>query len=117
MKETYHNNRGIDVPLESNENKTTVIPSNKVNNFEEKLERQAQILDKIDKHFYKLQAFRLLIGCGIAYLVLVILEMIIINAFSWNTGELMNSFVELLKFVISTLIGYVFSETQKHKDK
>lgn len=128
MKRIYYKNKSkhdtpeIDEPFEYDEqvsmfNETTVIPSKQVDNFEEELERKAKIIDKMDKHLYKQHGFHLLIGCGIAYLVLVIFDVIVSNAFSWKQSELMNGFVELLKFVISTLIGYVFSETQKHKNE
>lgn len=128
MNHNYYKNKSkrdnpeIDTPLEYDEkisisNETTILPSKQVDNFEEELEKKAQIFDKMDKHLYKQHGFHLLIGCGIAYLVLVIFDVIVSNAFSWKQSELMNGFVELLKFVISTLIGYVFSETQKHKNE
>ena len=126
MNENYSNkshnsNREIDTPLKDNvaiseENQTTTMSSDKVDDFEKKLDKQVKMLDKFDKHLYKLHALHLLVGCGIAYLTLVIFEMIVTNAFSWHIGELMNGFIELLKFIISTLIGYVFSENQKDKN-
>lgn len=45
----------------------------------------------------------------------MILDTVVSNAFSWKSSELTTGFVELVEFVISTLIGYVFSEVQKRK--
>lgn len=118
MKENYDNeiNSGIDTPLNYDDelkdtDKIKTISSDKV----DYIEKQIGLYDKLDKHIYKHHAFNLLIGCGIAYLIIVILDTVVSNAFSWQSSELTTGFVELVKFVISTLIGYVFSEVQKHK--
>lgn len=113
-------NEGIDLPLASNTQNndaftTTIINSQKVDSYEEKLEKRARYFDKMDKHVYKQYAFKLLVSCGIVYLALVILDTVVTNAFSWESSKLLNGFIELIKFVISTLIGYVFSEIQKNK--
>ena len=79
------------------------------------LERQANYADRMDKHVYKKHGLKLMIGCGIAYILMVIFDTITIN-FGWQTSSLASGLVELLKFVISTLIGFVFSENVK-KDK
>lgn len=115
-------NSEIDVPLSPEQSgkesvKTRLISSKSADEFEKRMEQQARYYEKMDKHIYKRLGFRLLVGCGIAYLVLVILDMVLINfCKSWEQSPLVNSFVELLKFVISTLIGYVFSETTKSKN-
>ena len=114
-------NQGIDLPLPSNDESTeevqTTLSSDKVDNVEEELEKKARLYDKIDKHVYKRYAFKLLIGCGLTYLFLVIFDTVVSNVFSWNTSDMLDRFIELLKFVISTLIGYVFSESQKNKNE
>lgn len=81
----------------------------------EELERQANYADRMEKHVYKKHGLKLMIGCGIAYIILVVFDTITINI-GWQTSSLSNGLVELLKFVISTLIGFVFSENVK-KDK
>lgn len=120
MKENYDNENSseIDKPLNYNASQdidmmTKTITSKEADNIEEK----ANLYDRMDKHIYKHHGFRLLIGCGIIYLTIVILDTVVSNLWNWNASELTIGFVELVKFVISTLIGYVFSETQKHKDK
>nr|DAM48016.1 MAG TPA: hypothetical protein [Caudoviricetes sp.] len=121
MKENYDNENDseIDKPLNSNAlqsqdvNMTRIIPSKEADN----IERKANFYDRMDKHIYKHHGFRLLIGCGIIYLTIIILDTVISNLWNWNASELTTGFVELIKFVISTLIGYVFSETQKHKNE
>ncbi len=119
MKENYDNekNLGIDTPLDyDNElqdiNETTTIPSEKVDD----IEKQVRLCDRMDKHIYKHHGFQLLIGCGFIYLLIVIADTVVSNLLGWKSSELTTGFVELVKFVISTLIGYVFSETQKHKN-
>lgn len=114
----YENNPEIDTPLNyDNElhdtNKTKIISSEKVDD----IERKAKLYDRMDKHIYKHHGFQLLIGCGIIYLLIVISDTVISNLWNWKSSELTTGFVELVKFVISTLIGYVFSETQKHKNE
>lgn len=121
MKENYYDeiNFGIDEPLlkdnnelKNNNKKTTMSPS-KAN----KLEEKANYYKKMGNAIYKFYGFYLLIGCGVTYLLIVILDTIFSNALDWKTSELTEGFLELVKFVISTLMGYVFSETQKNKNK
>lgn len=62
---------------------------------------------------YRSRGFWLMIGCLGAYLFLVIFDSLI----SFNghkISDLAGNFVELLKFVVSTLIGFVFSENLKN---
>ncbi|MDE6673085.1 MAG: lung seven transmembrane receptor family protein [Ruminococcus sp.] len=120
MKENYCEeiNSGIDEPLKDNNelknnNKVKIIPTEEVDD----IERKARYYEKMDKHIYKHHGFQLLIGCGVVYLSIVILDTIVSNAFNWKSSELTKEFLELVKFVISTLIGYVFSETQKNKNE
>lgn len=120
MKSNYDSeqNPGIDTPLEYDDemqsaDRTTIIPPEKVDD----IEKQARFYDRMDKHIYKHHGFQLLIGCGLIYFLIVIADTVFSNLFNWKTSELTTGFVELVKFVISTLIGYVFSETQKHKNE
>lgn len=79
------------------------------------LEQQADYADRMDKHVYKKHGLKLMIGCGIAYIVIVLIDTVTINL-GGQTSSLADGLIELLKFVISTLIGFVFSENVK-KDK
>lgn len=83
----------------------------------ESLEQKAKYADRMEKHIYKKHGLHLMIGCLIAYGTLVILDTLIPN-FNIEMSKLSDGFVELLKFIVSTLIGFVFSESLKHdKDK
>lgn len=79
-------------------------------------EKQANYADRMDKHVYKKHGLKLMVGCGIAYFIIVIFDTLCVNIGSWTTSSLTSGFVELLKFTASTLIGFVFSENLK-KDK
>ena len=83
------------------------------NNEVTSLEEKANYADRMDKHRYKKYGLDLMIGCGIAYIALVIFDTVTCNIWSWKTSELMTGLIELLKFVVSTLIGFVFSESKK----
>lgn len=83
------------------------------NNEVTSLEEKANYADRMDKHWYKKYGLDLMIGCGIAYIVLVIFDTVTCNIWAWKTSELMTGLIELLKFVVSTLIGFVFSESKK----
>lgn len=80
------------------------------------LENAVKYADGMDKHIYKKHGLNLLWATGIAYIIMVLFDTIITNVFSWQTSELMHGLIELLKFLVSTLMGYVFCETSK-KDK
>lgn len=83
----------------------------------ESLEQKAKYADRMEKHIYKKHGLHLMIGCLIAYGTLVVLDTLIPN-FNIEMSKLSDGFVELLKFIVSTLIGFVFSESLKHdKDK
>lgn len=79
------------------------------------MEKQAEYADSMDKHVYKKHGLKLMVGCIIGYGALVLFDSIIVN-FGWQISSLAQGYVELLKFLVSTLIGFVFSETLK-KDK
>ena len=82
----------------------------------ERLERQFRYADRMERHIYKRQGFRLLIGCLIGYGYLVIFDTIIVSS-GLTTSTFFEGFIELLKFVVSTLIGFVFSENLKSDRK
>lgn len=103
---------GIDIPFESDESTYQVQQMDE--NAVTYLERHAEIADKMEKHVYKRHALNLLIGCGIGYFVLVIGDTIVTNL-GWVQSPLAEGLVELLKFIISTLIGFVFSDKLKDK--
>lgn len=79
------------------------------------LENQANYVDRMEKHWFKKYGLNLMIGCGIVYIALVIFDTITYNIWEWKASELMTGLIELLKFVVSTLIGFVFSENLKNK--
>ena len=122
MNENYDEQQDyaeVDIPLNSENIKSVPCnPTTKLLKSKEidKLEHQAKYFDAMDKHVYKKKGFDLLVGCGIAYFLLVVFDTIVINAFSWKTSVLSEGFIELLKFIMSTLIGFVFSETKNKSD-
>ena len=79
----------------------------------ESLEQKAKYADRMEKHIYKKHGLHLMIGCLIAYGALVVLDTLVPN-FKIEMSKLSDGFVELLKFIVSTLIGFVFSESLKH---
>ena len=81
------------------------------------LEQQIQYANRMERHIYKRQGFLLRIGCLIAYGFLVIFDTLV-PTFGFQISKLSDGFVELLKFIVSTLIGFVFSENLKNdKDR
>lgn len=121
-----HEKEGLERPVEDIKEEVDKPPKeisfdspNQVTTISDKmadyLERQADYADRMDKHVYKKHGLKLMIGCGIMYCSLVLIDTALLNFFKWETSGLMTGFVELLKFVISTLIGYVFSEIKKDK--
>lgn len=119
MNQIFHKNstdKKIDTPFEDDPKyqnaQTLIMTQREADNIENAL----KYADGMDKHIYKKHGFKLLCASGGTYIVIVILNTISTNALNWQTSELMSGLIELLKFVISTLMGYVFCETSK-KDK
>lgn len=100
-----------DEPIISSTNNVNQLSSDDVASAE----RKANLADRMEKHVYKKHGLNLMIGCIIGYGAVIVLDTII-SAFGWQISSLTQGFVELLKFLISTLIGFVFSENLK-KDK
>lgn len=89
-------------------------PAKSISNAEsEKLEKQVRYADRMERHIYKRYGYKLLIGCLLGYGFLVLFDTII-SGFNFAISAFADSFVELLKFVVSTLIGFVFSENLKN---
>lgn len=109
----------IDIPPSSSPIDTGEDYSQKIvelsvaKNMAETLEQKAKYADRMERHVYKKHGLQLLIGCLIAYGLVVIFDTLISH---WNLkiSEFSSGFVELLKFVVSTLIGFVFSENLKN---
>lgn len=82
-------------------------------NIENNFNAKADYADRMDKHLYKKYGLRLMIGCGIAYILIVISDTLL-GCFGKEISTLSTGLIELLKFVISTLIGFVFAEIPKN---
>lgn len=107
----------IDIPPDSNES-TTIVSKSQIktlsNKDVDKMEAEFKYAEKMEKHVYKRHGLNLLIWSGVAYIVLVIFDTYIINK-GGQTSPYMEGLVELIKFIISTLIGFVFSDKLKDK--
>lgn len=105
----------VDVPLKEEEEEIPVafIPPHEADN----IEKQMKVYKVIEKTAFKRYGLFMIIGCLSAYFLIVVVSSILENVFEWQVSTLTTSFVELLKFLVSTLIGYVFSETIKSKDE
>ena len=108
-------NEGIEEPLEQscqNQITSILLSGDDATKFEQKL----QIFQINEEHTLKKYGFRLIIGCLVGYFLIVILDFVLCNVFNWETSSISTSFVELLKFLVSTLIGFVFSESTKSRN-
>lgn len=106
----------VEVPLEKNSSSTNeepqelhsfdiaTVPSKEVKDYEDRLRlaEKAQAINLKDRAFY------LMIACGIALLLLYIIDIFLVNL-NLKNSELLSSTYELLKFLLSSLIGVVFS--------
>lgn len=104
----------VDVPLDGSNDIPTTFMSPKQADF---VEKQMKVYKVIEKTTFKRYGLFLIVGCLGAYFLIVVLSSILENVCGWAISSLATSFVELLKFLVSTLIGYVFSETIKSKDE
>lgn len=77
------------------------------------LERKAEFAQKLQTLILREKALGFMIGCLVGYLLIVIADTIVINI-GMQTSTMTNGFVELVKFIISTLIGFTFSESLKN---
>lgn len=109
----------IDVPpnvLPDDENEsfaTKIVEQSVAKKETESLEQKAKYADRMERHIYKRHGLHLLIGCLIAYGLVVVFDTFV-PLLKVTTSEFSSGFVELLKFVVSTLIGFVFSESLKN---
>lgn len=90
-----------------------IVERSVAKNMTETLEQKAKYADRMERHIYKRHGYQLMIGCLIAYGALVLVDTFIPN-FNIEMSKLSDGFVELLKFIVSTLIGFVFSENLKN---
>lgn len=99
---------------------TTVTPLSLSDRRTVKAERKARIAEQkaeLSKKYagtlYRQYALWLLIGCLFCYALTVALDSIMsIN--NWEISSMAENFIELLKYVVSTLLGFVFSENLKN---
>ena len=104
----------VDLPMDSEAKiPTKSIPSKEV----DRIEAQMKLFKTFENHQFKIHGLYLILGCLITYFLIVVLDCISLNVFEWETSALVTSFVELLKFLVSTLIGFVFSESLKHSNE
>ena len=99
----------IDVPPEDSSNQTILSNSQiKIlsNKDVDKLEAEFKYAEKMEKHVYKRHGLNLLICSGVVYVLLVIFDTVIINS-GYQTSPFMEGLLEMIKFIISTLIGFV----------
>jgi len=92
------------------------ISEGKLKLYQKMLRLKAENADRMDKHFYKRKGLHLIVVCIILYLVIVTGDSLL-SAKGYQISSYADGFVELLKFLISTLIGYVFVDSVKHKEK
>lgn len=105
---------GIDEPFETEDNvKATYLNTHTTL----KLEEQIKVFETKEKHVFKRYGLYLIVGCLAGYFLIVVLDSILVNFMNWKTTSLETSFMELLKFLISSLIGFVFSESIKNKNE
>lgn len=92
---------------------TKIVEQSVAKNVTETLEQKAKYANLMERHIYKRHGLHLLIGCLCAYGLVVVFDTFtpLMNV---KISEFSSGFVELLKFVVSTLIGFVFSESLKN---
>lgn len=102
------------VPSDDNEKHSKKIVEHSVTrNVTQSLEQKAKYADRMERHIYKRHGLHLLVGCLIGYGALVVFDTFV-PLMNVTTSEFSSALGELLKFVISTLIGFVFSENLKN---
>lgn len=74
------------------------------------LERKIDLFGKIKR---EKKGFILLFCCLSVYGILISCEYVFSNIWDWEVSNTMQGYTELLKFMVSTLVGYLFSETKK----
>lgn len=70
---------------------------------------------KLEKEL-KNKGYRLMVGCLVALFVMFILETVLLN-YNQEIGDSFSALFELLKFLISSLSGYLFSLTIHAKEE
>lgn len=74
--------------------------------------------DNMDRHKYKRYGFWMIVGALSAFLMISILDSILLNRISeYKTSSVTEGFVDLLKYIIPTLIGFVFADSKGNKSK
>ena len=84
--------------------------------FEKQSKIKADYADRMDKHYYKRKGFQFILICLIGYAVIVIIDSVLQTFFEIKISSYADGFIELLKYIVSTLIGFVFADT-RHKDE
>lgn len=74
--------------------------------------------DNMDRHKYKRYGFWLIVATMVAFLLVAILDSFLVNFISeYKTSSITEGFIDLLKYIIPTLIGFVFADTKGNKSK
>lgn len=97
-----------DIPPETSESAEMRLSKNEVNLYERKLNifRGFKDIELRDKSFY------LIIGLILLIVFLYFSDIIFINI-GWKSSQLSNSVFELLKYLLSSLFGFVFALKSK----
>lgn len=77
----------------------------------------ADYYDRMDKHNYKKKGFVFILICLASYLVIVVGDSLLQTFCEVKISSYADGFIELLKYIISTLIGFVFADTRSKNDK
>lgn len=92
------------------------ISDDEINKLAKKNKIKADYYDRMDKHYYKQKGFHFILGCLVGYGAIVVIDSVLQTFFDVKISSYADGFIELLKYIISTLIGFVFADT-RHKDE
>lgn len=80
---------------------------------DEQVKAVSQYYEGTDQHTFKVMGFWLIVGCLAVYGGLSLYS----TLDNKNTSAILDSFVDLLKYIIPTLIGFVFANSKGSKPK
>lgn len=74
--------------------------------------------DNMDRHKYKRYGFWTIVGTLGAFLIISVIDMFLVNNVKdYQESSILEGFIDLLKYVIPTLIGFVFADSKGTKSK
>ncbi len=83
-----------------------------IEDYKEKRFVDADMADRMDKHRYKRRGFQLILLCILLYTLIVVGDSFL-KAYGLEISTYVDGFIELIKFLISTLVGFVFADSFK----